>query len=100
MTDVYPSLRHVPKLAEVPDVGEPIYRCHLCGRHGAREKLAEKECPKRSGVMRRMAGPDSTPTKKTETMRILNSNRIASGVPFSVSPDSTSQPHNLQRVPD
>ena len=63
MTDVDLSLRHVPKLAEMPENQEPIYCCQLCGRTGAREMLAEEQCPKRSGVMRMMGAKDSTTVK-------------------------------------
>jgi hypothetical protein len=50
-----PSVRHVPKLAEEPPNCDPIFACQLCGRRGTLDQLSEEECPKRSGVIRRVS---------------------------------------------
>lgn len=59
---VDPSVRHVPKLAEVAEGCEPVYRCQLCRRRGSLEQLQDEECPGRSAVQRRIL-LESTPEK-------------------------------------
>jgi hypothetical protein len=55
-----PSVRHVLKLAEVPNDDELVYRCLLCGERGTREQLAAEECPTRIGSQHRIARTDSS----------------------------------------
>lgn len=52
--EIPPSLRHVPKLVEEPADGEPVYSCQLCGRVGSSDTMHDEECPKRSGVLRKI----------------------------------------------
>ncbi len=48
------SLRHLPMVADDPQEAESTYRCQLCGRCGTRVELEGEECPKRSGVLRKI----------------------------------------------
>ena len=59
MNEIDPSLRHVPKLADVPEGCEPVYRCQLCRREGTREQLLGEECQARSGVIKRVVLEES-----------------------------------------